>query len=91
MRSQNGQSMADLNAPAKIHYTLNNSSGLETKYPATLTQNDDKIEVSIGDQFFAAYNFNKLAQPIIWPVQGPGNIPYASQLPYEKRYLWRGQ
>ena len=74
LRAENGQLMTDLNAPAKIHYTLNRLKRPDTKHPATLSQKDDKIDVSIGGKFFATYNFNKLSQPIIWPVQGPGNM-----------------
>ncbi|MEC8044153.1 MAG: DUF6807 family protein [Verrucomicrobiota bacterium] len=84
LHAKNGQSMADLNAPAKIHYTLNRLKRPETKHPATLSQKDDKIDVSIGGKFFATYNFNKLAQPIIWPVQGPGNIRMLRDYPMKK-------
>ena len=87
LHAKNGQSMADLDAPAKIHYTLNRLKCPEPKHPATLYQKDDKIEVSIGDKFFAACNFNKLAQPIIWPVQGPGSIRMLRDYPIKKDTL----
>ena len=54
--------------------TLNRLKRPETKHPATLSQTDDKIDVSIGGKFFATYNFNKLSQPIIWPLHGPDSI-----------------
>ena len=38
LRAENGQLMTDLNAPAKIHYTLNRLKRPETKHPATLSQ-----------------------------------------------------
>ena len=74
LHAENGQSMADLNTPAKIHYTLNRLKRPETKHPATLSQKDNKIDVSIGGEFFATYNFSKLSQPIIWPLHGPNSI-----------------
>ena len=86
LRAKNGQSMADMNAPAKIHYTLNRLKRPETKHPATLSQKDDKIDVSIGGKFFATYNFNKLSQPIIWPLQGPNSIRMLRDYPIEKWY-----
>ena len=84
LRAENGQTMGDLNAPAKIYYTLNRLQRQESKYPATLVKKDDKIEVHIGNQFFAAYNFSQLSQPIIWPIAGPGDIPMLRDYPMKK-------
>ena len=84
LRAKNGQSMADMNAPVKIHYTLNRLKRPENKNPATLSQTDDKIDVSIGGKFFATYNFNKLSQPIIWPLHGPDSIRMLRDYPMKK-------
>ena len=57
-----------------VQYTVNRLKRPETKFPAKLNLKEDGIEVSVGGEFFAKYNFSKFSQPIIWPVQGPGNI-----------------
>ena len=40
--------------------------------------------MSIGDKFFATYNFNKLSQPIIWPLHGPDSIRMLRDYPMKK-------
>ena len=73
LRAKNGQSMADLNTPAKIHYTLNRLKRPETKHPATLSQKDDKIDVTIGDNSlppiisinFHSLSFGRYMDPIL--------------------------
>ena len=84
LRSKNGQSMADLNAPAKVYYTLNRLKRPSSEQAATLTQNKDKIEVKIGGESFATYHFNRLAQPIVWPIQGPGDIRMLRDYPLKE-------
>ena len=75
--SSNGESMND----PQVQYTLNRLKRPETKFAAELKQSKDGIEVYIGDEFFSRYNFNKLSQPIIWPVQGPGGIRMVRDYP----------
>ena len=54
--------------------TLNRLKRPGSTHPASLTESKDGIEVRIAGEFFAKYNFQKFSQPIIWPVQAPGNI-----------------
>jgi hypothetical protein len=84
LRSTSGASMDDLNAPAKVYYTLNRLKRPSSNHPATLTQTKDKIEVKIGGGSFATYHFNRLAQPIVWPIQGPGDIRMLRDYPLKE-------
>ncbi|MDA7757275.1 PmoA family protein [Opitutales bacterium] len=70
IRSNSGEEIEN----PTIHYTLNRLKRPSAKLPATLRQSKDGFEIKIGGDFFARYHFEKLAQPIIWPVHGPGNI-----------------
>ena len=73
LHAKNGQTMAELNAPSKIHYTLNRLKRPETKHPATLSQKDDKIDVTIGVSFsppiisinFPSLLFGRYMDPIL--------------------------
>ncbi len=70
LRSEQGESMEN----PTLHYTLNRLKRPPSDFPAKLVAHDEGIEVRIGGEFFTTYNFNKQGQPILWPVQGPGDL-----------------
>ena len=51
---------------------------------ASLKHLKDGIEIYIGGEFFARYNFKILSQPIIWPVKAPGGITMLRDWPIKR-------
>ena len=80
LRSKNGESIDD----PRVQYTLNRLKRPKSEYSTELKNTKDGIEVNIAGEFFAKYNFEKLSQPIIWPVKGPGNIRMLRDYPFKK-------
>ena len=80
LRSKNGQSMSDLNAPAKIHYTLKLSQTPRDQTSCNPFSKDDKIDVAIGGKFFATII------SVSFPAHYFGYMdpihPHASRLPF---------
>ena len=78
--SLKGEKMDD----PQIQYTLNRLKRPSSTHRTSLIKSKDGIEVNIAGKFFAKYNFDKLSQPIIWPIQGPGNIRMLRDYPFKK-------
>ena len=79
----NSMSGLEIESPY-VQYTLNRLRRPDSGFPSTLKESKEAIEVRIGGEFFAKYNFNKLSQPILWPVQGPGDIRMLRDYPLKK-------
>lgn len=45
---------------------------------------DGRIEVSIGDQLFTAYNYQDTAKPFLYPVYGPGQTRMTRDFPMKQ-------
>jgi glucose/arabinose dehydrogenase len=78
--SSRGESMNN----GLLHYTVNRLQRPPAKFPATLTETGEKIEIKIAGKSFAQYHFSKLGQPIIWPIQAPGGISMLRDYPLKQ-------
>ena len=52
-----------------VQYTVNRLKRPETKFPAKLNLQEDGIEVSVGGEFFAKYNFQNFHSPSSGPFR----------------------
>ncbi|MEG3604747.1 MAG: DUF6807 family protein [Verrucomicrobiota bacterium] len=67
-----------------VQYTLNRLKRPTSDFPTTLQVSAKAIEVRIGGEFFAKYNFSEHSQPILWPVRGPGDVRMLRDYPLQE-------
>ncbi len=58
----------------KVTYTMNRLKRPPAQNRATIKQSDNGLKVFINGEFFTEYFLRGFTNPILWPIQAPGDI-----------------